>query len=106
MWWHKLKIIGGIVFLLIFAGCSAVTIDELDEMISETSREISALKSTEAHAGMMAHLEAQVKGVHGRTEVLKDGAEELQRELNKADRLLQEAMANMEVALRRFPPQS
>ena len=29
MWWHKLKIIGGMVFLLAFAGCGTVAIGQL-----------------------------------------------------------------------------
>ena len=52
MWWHKLKIIGGIVFLLIFAGCSAVTIGELDEMISAESSSVSVM-DTGGRAGQL-----------------------------------------------------
>ena len=43
MWWHKLKIIGGMVFLLAFAGCSTVTIGQLDERVSAKLSSVSVV---------------------------------------------------------------
>ena len=52
MWWHKLKIIGGMVFLLAFAGCSAVTIDQLDERVSAKVSSVSVV-DTDGRAGQL-----------------------------------------------------
>ena len=52
MWWHKLKIIGGMVFLLAFAGCSTVTIGELDERVSAKLSSVSVV-DTDRRAGQL-----------------------------------------------------
>lgn len=52
MWWHKLKIIGGMVFLLAFAGCSTVTIGELDERVSAKLSSVSVV-DTDGRAGQL-----------------------------------------------------
>ena len=52
MWWHKLKIIGGMVFLLAFAGCSTVTIGHLDEPISAKLSSVSVV-DTNGRAGQL-----------------------------------------------------
>ena len=52
MWWHKLKIIGGMVFLLAFAGCSTVTIGELDERVSAKLSSVSVM-DTDGRAGQL-----------------------------------------------------
>ena len=52
MWWHKLKIIGGMVFLLAFAGCSTVTIGQLDERVSAKLSSISVVE-TSGRAGQL-----------------------------------------------------
>ena len=52
MWWHKLKIIGGMVFLLAFAGCSTVTIGQLDERVSAKVSSVSVV-DTDGRAGQL-----------------------------------------------------
>ena len=52
MWWHKLKIIGGMVFLLAFAGCSTVTIGQLGERVSAKLSSISVV-DTDGRAGQL-----------------------------------------------------
>ena len=52
MWWHKLKIIGGMVFLLAFAGCSTVTIGQLDERV-RTKLSSVAVVDTDGRAGQL-----------------------------------------------------
>jgi len=52
MWWHKLKIIGGMVFLLAFAGCSTVTIGQLDETVSAKVGSVSVVE-TGGRAGQL-----------------------------------------------------
>lgn len=52
MWWHKLKIIGGMVFLLAFAGCSTVTIGQLDERVSAKLSSVSVV-DTDGRAGQL-----------------------------------------------------
>ena len=52
MWWHKLKIIGGTVFLLAFAGCSTVTIGQLDERVSAKVSSVSVV-DTDGRAGQL-----------------------------------------------------
>ena len=52
MWWHKLKIIGGMVFLLTFAGCSTVTIGQLDERVSAKLSSVSVV-DTDGRAGQL-----------------------------------------------------
>ena len=52
MWWHKLKITGGMVFLLAFAGCSTVTIGQLDESVSTKVSSVSVVE-TSGRAGQL-----------------------------------------------------
>ena len=52
MWWHKLKIIGGMVFLLVFAGCGTVAISQLDERVSARLSSISVV-DTDGRAGQL-----------------------------------------------------
>ena len=52
MWWHKLKIIGGMVFLLVFAGCSTVTIGQLDKRVSAKLSSVSVV-DTDGRAGQL-----------------------------------------------------
>ncbi len=52
MWWHKLKIIGGTVFLLAFAGCSTVTIGQLDKQVSAKLSFVSVV-DTDGRAGQL-----------------------------------------------------
>ena len=52
MWWHKLKIIGGMVFLLAFAGCSTVTIGQLDERVGAKLSTV-AVVDTDGRAGQL-----------------------------------------------------
>ena len=52
MWWHKLKIIGGMVFLLVFAGCGTVAISQLDERVSAKLSSISVV-DTDGRAGQL-----------------------------------------------------
>ena len=52
MWWHKLKIIGGMVFLLAFAGCSTVTIGQLGERVSSKLSSVSVV-DTDGRAGQL-----------------------------------------------------
>ena len=52
MWWHKLKIIVGMVFLLAFAGCSTVTIGQLDERVSAKLSSVSVV-DTDGRAGQL-----------------------------------------------------
>ena len=55
MWWHKLKIIGGMVFLLAFAGCSTVKIGQLDERVSAKLSSVSVV-DTGGRAGQLYSL--------------------------------------------------
>ena len=52
MWWHKLKIIGGMVFLLAFAGCGTVAIGQLDERVSAKLSSVSVV-DTGGRAGQL-----------------------------------------------------
>lgn len=52
MWWHKLKIIGGMVFLLAFAGCGTVAIGQLDERVSAKLASVSVV-DTGGRAGQL-----------------------------------------------------
>ncbi len=52
MWWHKLKIIGSIFFLLAFAGCNTVAIGQFDERISAKLSSVS-LVNTGGRAGQL-----------------------------------------------------
>ena len=52
MWWHKLKIISGMVFLLAFAGCSTLTIGRLNEQVSANLSSVSVV-DTDGRAGQL-----------------------------------------------------
>ena len=52
MWWHKLKITCGMVFLLAFAGCSTVTIGQLNEQVSAKVSSVS-VHDTGGRAGQL-----------------------------------------------------
>ena len=52
MWWHKLKIIGGMVFFLAFAGCSTVTIGQLNERVSAKLNSVYVV-DTDGRAGQL-----------------------------------------------------
>ena len=52
MWCHKLKIIGGMVFLLAFAGCSTVTIGQLEEQVRDEVSSVSVV-DTSGRAGQL-----------------------------------------------------
>ena len=52
MWWYKLKIIGGMVFLLAFAGCGTVAISQLDERVSTKLSSVSVV-DTDGRAGQL-----------------------------------------------------
>ena len=52
MWWHKLKITCSIVFLLAFAGCSTVTIGQLEEQVRDEVSSVSVV-DTSGRAGQL-----------------------------------------------------
>ena len=52
MWWHKLKITCSIVFLLAFAGCSTVTIGQLEEQFHDEVSSVSVI-DTSGRAGQL-----------------------------------------------------
>ena len=65
MWWHKLKIIGGMVLLLAFAGCSTVTIGQLDERVGAKLSTV-AVVDTDGRAGQLfSRALRQALYVHG-----------------------------------------
>ena len=52
MWWHKLKTLGGMVLLLAFAGCSTVTIGQIDERVGAKLSTV-AVVDTDGRAGQL-----------------------------------------------------
>ena len=52
MWWHKLKFMGGMVFLLALAGCNTVTISHLDDRVSTKLSSVSVV-DTDGRAGQL-----------------------------------------------------
>ena len=52
MWWHKLKIIGNMVFFLAFAGCSTVTVGQLNERVSAKLNSVYVV-DTDGRAGQL-----------------------------------------------------
>ena len=55
MWWHKLKTLGGMVLLLAFAGCSTVTIGQIDERVGAELSTV-AVVDTDGRAGQLYSL--------------------------------------------------
>lgn len=52
MWWRKLKIMSGIVFLLAFLGCTTVTVGQLDKQAGARISSISVV-DTDGRAGQL-----------------------------------------------------
>ena len=52
MWWRKLKITCGMIFLLAFAGCSTITIGQLDERVRNEVSSVSVV-DTSGRAGQL-----------------------------------------------------
>jgi len=52
MWWDKLKITCSTVFLLAFAGCSTVTIGQLEEQVRDEVSSVSVV-DTSGRAGQL-----------------------------------------------------
>ena len=67
MWWHKLKFLCCIIFLLAAVGCSAVKIGELDENVGDELSSVSVVE-TSGRAGQLYSREVRkALYLHGQT---------------------------------------